>query len=190
MLLSLIAWAAVAVALLVGPQPSVGQAIAPAWMFVRQAGAAVQGQHPEARHRQQSDGVDGAGAITAVGGVSGLGSSLSPAAETLATEGASESINLADPEVGAFSRTTNSFGQAAPDGEGYTYGGFNPASILGEMAGARAVRTIDTSSGDTIGWQYETYDNAGNVRIIRPQWGDVPGPHFYYDANGNFTGAG
>lgn len=103
---------------------------------------------------------------------------------------APELINLADPEVGAFSRTTNSFGQAAPDGEGYTYGGFNAANNPGEMAGARAVRTIDTSTGDTIGWQYETYDNAGNVRIIRPQWGDVAGPHFYYDANGNFTGAG
>jgi RHS repeat-associated protein len=101
-----------------------------------------------------------------------------------------ESINLADPELGAFSRTTNSFGQAAPEGEGYTYGDFHAANNPGEMAGARAVRTIDTSSGDTIGWQYETYDDAGNIRIIRPQWGDVPGTHFYYDAIGNFTGAG
>ena len=109
----------------------------------------------------------------------------------LATDaGAPESINLADPEVGAFSRATNSFGQAAPEGEGYTYGAFNPATNPGVMAGARAVRTIDLSTGDTVAWQYETYDAAGNVRIIRPQWDTGPGPHFYYDANGNFTGMG
>ena len=57
------------------------------------------------------------------------------------------------------------------------------------MAGSRSVRRIDVSTGDTIGWQYETYDAAGNVRIIRPQW-DGPGPHFYYDASGNYTGTG
>lgn len=56
------------------------------------------------------------------------------------------------------------------------------------MAGSRTVRTIDLSTGDTIGWQYETYDAVGNVRIIRAQWRYEPGPHFYYDANGNFTG--
>jgi hypothetical protein len=55
------------------------------------------------------------------------------------------------------------------------------------MAGARAVRTIETSTGDTLNWQLETYDSAGNVRGIRPQSGDERGPHYIYDANGNFV---
>ncbi|HEV7677026.1 MAG TPA: hypothetical protein VGQ42_00485 [Candidatus Dormibacteraeota bacterium] len=58
------------------------------------------------------------------------------------------------------------------------------------MAGSRGVKTIDMLSGDNVGWQYETYDSAGNVRIIRPQLDMGPGPHYYYDANGDLRGAG
>lgn len=56
------------------------------------------------------------------------------------------------------------------------------------MAGARSVSTIDTATGDTVAWQYETYDAAGNVRSIRPQWGSIQGPHFLFDADGNLIG--
>jgi hypothetical protein len=103
-------------------------------------------------------------------------------------QGTPELINLADASVGAFSRTTNSFGVVAMDGRGYTYGAFTPARTAGEIAGARPVATVDTATGHTVGWRYETYDSAGNVRSIRPQWGAIKGPHFIFDADGNLLG--
>lgn len=99
-----------------------------------------------------------------------------------------ERINHADPNVGSFSRSTDSLGATLPSNRFITYGELSPAKSPGVMAGAREARMIDKATGATVRWQYETYDAAGNVRSIRPQWGSIRGPHFIFDANGNLLG--
>jgi RHS repeat-associated protein len=94
-------------------------------------------------------------------------------------------VNLADPNIGTFSSRLDSLGRPAANGQAYTYSPLRTATTPGRMVGARGVDTIDTTTGRTIGWQYETYDTAGNVRRIRPATGDV---YYEYDQNGNLVG--
>ena len=99
-----------------------------------------------------------------------------------------ERISQADPSVGSFSRSTDSFGATLPSDQVITYGEFNPAKRPGAMTGAREARIIDKATGVTLRWQYETYDSVGNVRSVRPQWGSIRGPHYIVDADGNVLG--
>lgn len=66
------------------------------------------------------------------------------------------------------------------------YGKVKPADKPGTMAGARRVREWDPSAGQKRTW-FETVDQNGNVRIVRPETGGDK-VHFTFDEFGNSTG--
>lgn len=66
------------------------------------------------------------------------------------------------------------------------YGDVASAKNPGEMIGRRVVREWDPATGATRTW-HETIDNAGNVRIVRPEQGPVK-THYHFDEHGNYEG--
>jgi hypothetical protein len=72
------------------------------------------------------------------------------------------------------------------DGRLRFYGEVTPAKTPGEMAGARLVREWDPATGLQRTW-YETLDQAGNVRIVRPETGG-PKIHHTFGPDGSYAG--
>jgi hypothetical protein len=66
------------------------------------------------------------------------------------------------------------------------FGDLTPPRTPGTMAGTRRVREWDPGTGATRTW-FETLDDAGRVRIVRPETGG-PKIHYMFDEFGNFTG--
>ena len=66
------------------------------------------------------------------------------------------------------------------------FGDVKPPRTPGTMAGTRLVREWDPATGATRTW-LETLDQAGRVRIVRPETGG-PKIHYLFDACGNFEG--
>lgn len=66
------------------------------------------------------------------------------------------------------------------------YGVVDAADKAGVMAGRRVVREWDPASGATR-TGHETVDQAGRVRVVRPQL-DGPKVHHMFDAEGNYVG--
>ena len=73
-----------------------------------------------------------------------------------------------------------------PDGRMRFYGETTAAKTPGEMAGARLVREWDPTSGVQRTW-YETLDQEGNIRIVRPETGG-PKVHYTFGPDGSYTG--
>ena len=69
------------------------------------------------------------------------------------------------------------------------YEELKPARTQGEMAGARHVREWDPYTGYKQDW-YETLDNNGNIRQVRPDPKITGGKkvHYMFDTDGNYTG--
>ena len=77
-----------------------------------------------------------------------------------------------------------------PDGRFRFYEEIKPARTQGEMAGARHVREWNPQTGAKRDW-YETIDNLGNTRQVRPS-PDITGGikvHYMFDVSGNYTGS-
>jgi RHS repeat-associated protein len=68
------------------------------------------------------------------------------------------------------------------------YGNIAPASKSGKMIGRRVVREWNPSSGLKRTWM-ETLDGSGNIRIVRPQFGNTKGIHYGFDKYGNYIGS-
>ena len=110
-------------------------------------------------------------------------------------EGAGEASNIAQgAKLKEFYTQAEKYGTGSikelENGKYRFYGDIKPASTEGEMAGARFVREWDPSSGVKRNW-YETVDNAGNIRQVRPDPSVTNGvkTHYMFDANGNYTGS-
>ena len=75
------------------------------------------------------------------------------------------------------------------DGRVRFYGEITPARTPGEMIGRRLVREWNPETGATRLW-HESLDQAGNIRIVRPDIGATGGNkvHYMFDAFGNYTG--
>jgi len=67
------------------------------------------------------------------------------------------------------------------------YGAIKPASKPGDMVGRRLVREWDPATDAMRTW-HETIDQAGRVRIVRPQTGPSK-THYYFDEFGNYGGS-
>lgn len=67
------------------------------------------------------------------------------------------------------------------------YGNIDPATTPGTMAGRRLVREWDPSTGAARTW-HETVDQAGRVRIVRPETGGSK-VHYMFGEHGNYTGS-
>ena len=65
-----------------------------------------------------------------------------------------------------------------------------PAAKEGEMAGRRIVREWDPETGMKRTW-FETLDQEGGVRIVRPDTKQTGGrkTHYMFDEKGNYTGS-
>lgn len=72
------------------------------------------------------------------------------------------------------------------DGRMRFYGNTKPAKTPGEVAGARLVREWDPASGAQRTW-YETLDQSGTIRIVRPETGG-PKVHHTFGPDGTYTG--
>jgi hypothetical protein len=119
------------------------------------------------------------------------GVSTTPAPRNIATEaetGASSAANGA--QLNEQLRLTEKNGaggvEELPDGRMRFYGETLPAKTPGEMAGARLVREWDPATGAQRTW-YETLDQEGNIRIVRPETGG-PKVHYTFGADGSYTG--
>jgi RHS repeat-associated protein len=77
------------------------------------------------------------------------------------------------------------YARELPDGRVRSYAKLRPARSFGEMAGNRKVREINPVTGQRRVWM-ETYDYAGNVRIVSPKNGDEV--HYLFDPMGVFSG--
>ena len=115
-----------------------------------------------------------------------------PVERSVATEaesGASSAANGA--RLNEQLRLTEKYGAGGvkelPDGRMRFYGETTPAKSPGEMAGARLVREWDPATGAQRTW-YETLDQEGNVRIVRPESGD-PKVHYTFGPDGTYTGS-
>ena len=122
---------------------------------------------------------------------SAQGTSTTPSIAVVATEaetGASSAANGA--RLNEQLRLTEKYGaggvEELPDGRMRFYGETNPAKTPGEMAGARLVREWDPATGTQRTW-YETLDQEGNIRSVRPETGG-PKVHYTFGAAGSYTG--
>lgn len=93
--------------------------------------------------------------------------------------------------LGEHLRQLEKYGQAGfkelESGRLRYYGNINPATTPGTMAGRRLVREWDPSTGAARTW-HETVDQAGRVRIVRPETGGSK-VHYMFDEHGNYTGS-
>jgi RHS repeat-associated protein len=111
-----------------------------------------------------------------------------------ATAGGVASIDASSALQGAQPRThlrlEATYGQAGvrelESGALRYYGVRRPASRPGEMVGTRLVREWNPRNGATRTW-FETVDNSGRVRIVRPETGGAK-IHFIFDAEGRYVG--
>ena len=93
--------------------------------------------------------------------------------------------------LGEHLRQLEKYGQAGfkelESGRIRYYGNIDPATTPGTMAGRRLVREWDPSTGAARTW-HETVDQAGRVRIVRPETGGSK-VHYMFDEHGNYTGS-
>jgi hypothetical protein len=132
----------------------------------------------------------------------GRDESASPLAQVQSASTTSSALsNATEAETGASSaangarlneqlRLTERYGaggvEELPDGRMRFYGETTPAKTPGEMAGARLVREWDPATGAQRTW-YETLDQQGNIRIVRPETGG-PKVHYTFGSDGSYTG--
>lgn len=110
--------------------------------------------------------------------------------ESIAAKTGADSA-LQGARLGEHLRQLEKYGQAGfkelESGRLRYYGNINPATTPGTMAGRRLVREWDPSTGAARTW-HETVDQAGRVRIVRPETGGSK-VHYMFDEHGNYTGS-
>ena len=88
-------------------------------------------------------------------------------------------------------RLTEEYGSGGvrelPDGRMRFYGEETPARTPGEMSGGRLVREWDPARDIQRTW-YETLDQEGNIRIVRPETGG-PKVHYMFGSDGTYQGS-
>jgi RHS repeat-associated protein len=67
------------------------------------------------------------------------------------------------------------------------YGETIKAKTKGEMAGRRYVHEFDATKNNSRGW-HEVLDHDGNVRQVRPEFGDGTKTHYQFDKTGEYIG--
>ncbi len=119
-----------------------------------------------------------------------MGNGFAQFAEFLAAKTGADSA-LQGARLGEHLRQLEKYGQAGfkelESGRLRYYGNINPATTPGTMAGRRLVREWDPSTGAARTW-HETVDQAGRVRIVRPETGGSK-VHYMFDEHGNYTGS-
>lgn len=119
------------------------------------------------------------------------GTSTTPISRGVATEAETDASSAANgARLNEQLRLTEKYGaggvEELPDGRMRFSGETTPAKTPGEMAGALLVREWDPATGAQRTW-YETLDQEGNIRIVRPETGG-PKVHYNFGADGSYTG--
>lgn len=119
------------------------------------------------------------------------GTSTTSSTRIIATEAETDASSAANgARLNEQLRLTEKYGaggvEELPDGRMRFSGETTPAKTPGEMAGALLVREWDPATGAQRTW-YETLDQEGNIRIVRPETGG-PKVRYTFGADGSYAG--